>query len=380
MPQISIDAIYGPELVEFWAQKYKEVKKEVEELKKSVADARADKLSSENAEVLSLVRSIRDGADEAASSLRKLQDAEKENIELTARLAKVEAERTTLSQQVNLAFAQAAALASEADQHRRNVLATLFPAVAYADVPAEPTSFVFADSQRVIEQLATELPNERLYFLPRPPACLPLRVPACGQAGYWFYPHHIPSEDVKFHLVVEGRPGEWSYLGLYMSAPFPGAEMKLSEWMNMDEQTKMAHCARIASISAGLAADQSPSFPDQLAIKRRYELGEWRVPCFTLQCVGFSKLLYQRLHRAACTELENQSGVGSPGTTHPSTLQIEMYCGPGVSTGAGSGKRQRTSGTTHGRDRSTPAEDSEQGERKKKKLHTIPYVPKVEPR
>ncbi|KAH7914087.1 hypothetical protein BJ138DRAFT_1144601 [Hygrophoropsis aurantiaca] len=377
MEKISIDAVYGPELVEFWAHKYQEVKKEVENLKKSVADARADKLSAENAELLGLVRTIRTGADEAATCLQRLHETEKEKADLATRLATAEAERSSLSQQVNLAYAQAAALASEADQCRRNMLAALFPPVTFAEVPPEPASFVFADSGAIVEQLATEYPDERMYFLPRPPACLPLRVPACAQPGYWFFPHRIPQQDTAFHLVVEGRPGEWSYLGHYISAPFPGAEMRLSEWMNIDEQTKMAHCARIASISAGLPADQTPPFPDQLAIKRRYELGEWRVPCFTLRCVGFSNVLYQRLHLAARSE-SGHMPAPSPRADIPSTLQVQMYSGPRPNARAVSRKRSRQSGA--GRDKSNGiAEESESGERKKKKLHTIPYVPKTEP-
>ena len=36
MPTISVDAYYGPELVEFWAHKYKKVKEELEDYKVSL--------------------------------------------------------------------------------------------------------------------------------------------------------------------------------------------------------------------------------------------------------------------------------------------------------------------------------------------------------
>ena len=91
--------------------------------------------------------------------------------------------------------------------------------------------------------------------------------------------------------------------------------MNLSEWMALDEQvrsnkppknrlpdqpdpqTKMAHCSRVAN--QGLQPGQTASLSVQLSVKRRYELGEWNVPCYSLRCVGFSMPLYQALHSAA---------------------------------------------------------------------------------
>ena len=37
---------------------------------------------------------------------------------------------------------------------------------------------------------------------------MPLRVPSCGQPGYWFHPAWTIAENTKFELIVEGRPGE----------------------------------------------------------------------------------------------------------------------------------------------------------------------------
>lgn len=68
-------------------------------------------------------------------------------------------------------------------------------------------------------------------------------------------------------------------------------------------QTKMAHCMRVAHqnnnqiTSEGEQAQNSGTHP--VEIKRRYESGEWSVPCFTLRCVGFNVSLYKTLHTAA---------------------------------------------------------------------------------
>ncbi|ETW85230.1 hypothetical protein HETIRDRAFT_448404 [Heterobasidion irregulare TC 32-1] len=57
--------------------------------------------------------------------------------------------------------------------------------------------------------------------------------------------------------------------------------------------TKVIHCRQVAS--AGLPPDQSASLPAQMTMKRRYETGEWSVPCFSLRCVGFNVDLYNGL-------------------------------------------------------------------------------------
>jgi hypothetical protein len=50
----------------------------------------------------------------------------------------------------------------------------------------------------------------RICFLPRPPACLPIQIPACGQHGYWFSPVSTYPEGVDFELVVEVNATEVS--------------------------------------------------------------------------------------------------------------------------------------------------------------------------
>ena len=51
----------------------------------------------------------------------------------------------------------------------------------------------------------------RIYFLPRPPCYMPLRVRACGQPDYWFLPSWSLPDDARFELVVESREGEVLY-------------------------------------------------------------------------------------------------------------------------------------------------------------------------
>jgi hypothetical protein len=75
----------------------------------------------------------------------------------------------------------------------------------------------------------------------------------------------------------------------------------------------MAHCVRVAS--QNLPPDQTASYPAQLDVKRRYEVGEWNVPCYSLRCVGFDMPLYDALH-AAAVEISSRNkdavaGVGS---------------------------------------------------------------------
>ena len=74
-------------------------------------------------------------------------------------------------------------------------------------------------------------------------------------------------------------------------------------------QTKLSHCARVAS--QYLPSGQIASYPAQLDVKRRYEVGEWSVPCYTLRCVGFSMALHDALH-AAATETTSSASVPVP--------------------------------------------------------------------
>ena len=50
------------------------------------------------------------------------------------------------------------------------------------------------------------------------------------------------------------------------------------------------HCSHVAACTAGSSTDQTVP-----AIKQRYDTGEWQIPCFSLQCVGYSQPLCQAL-------------------------------------------------------------------------------------
>lgn len=277
---IPIDASLAPELVEFWAKKYKETKEELDDLKTLVTCK-----VSERDEILETVRSIKNAVDDEASLRQKLEVAIKEKEELASRLARLEAEQSVLSRQAQLSVMQARALAKEATEQRHLAVSQQFPAVQSVE-HSEQATVTFTDYKTIIRHLPSQFSQHRLQFVTSPPASLPLCVPACGQHGFWFYAPSIG----PFQLIAEMRQNEWSYLGQYVSAPLANAEMKLSEWVSLDEETKMAHCSRFAALNPR---------EDRHLVRRRYDAGEWKITCCSLQCVGYDKLLCEALRVAA---------------------------------------------------------------------------------
>lgn len=277
---IPVDASLGPELVEFWSKKYRETKRELDNLKTVMM-----RKLSERDEILEIVRSIKKTVDDEATLRHKLEVAIKEKDELASRLARLEAERNFLSRRTQLSITQTSSLAKEAIEHRNSVISQRFPHVNFVERSAK-TTVIFTDYVAIIKDLPSTFSRDRLQFMICPPSSLPLYVPVFGQHGFWFY---APSYE-PFQLIAEIHPNEWSYLGQYVSAPFPNAEMKLSEWMSLDEETKTNHCSRVASLNPGR---------DPVAVRQRYETGEWKIPCCSLQCVGYNKWLGEALQRAA---------------------------------------------------------------------------------
>ncbi|KAL4075349.1 hypothetical protein V8B97DRAFT_2004915 [Scleroderma yunnanense] len=184
MSTIPIDASIGPELIEFWANKYKEAKDELDTLKLPsrlgcLQKGATHDFVSKSDEILDVVRSIKSVIEVDTTLHLKLEAVTKEKDELAARLSQLEAQRDTLVTK----------------------------------------------------------------FISRPPGSLPLYIPVLGQHGYWFGgPTEGPS-----HIAVEGRPNEWSYLGKYVSAPFVGGEMQLSEWMCLDEEVRSPRTSLLSS-------------------------------------------------------------------------------------------------------------------------------------
>ncbi|KAI6123218.1 hypothetical protein EDD16DRAFT_1567658 [Pisolithus croceorrhizus] len=278
---IPIDSSLAPELVEFWAKKYKETKEELDGLRETLVPCK----SSERDEILDAVRSIKSAVNDEANLRQKLEAAIKEKEELASRLARLEAEQSQLSRQTQLSVMQTSSLAKEATEQRHLVIRQRFPPVHFAE-GSEQATVMFTDYKTIIGHLSSQFSQDRLQFIVCPPASLPLFVPACGQHGFWFY---APSNG-PFQLIAEMRPNEWSYLGQYVSAPLANAEMKLSEWISLDEETKMAHCSRVAA---------AEPHEDRLLIRRRYDTGESKITCCSLQCVGYNKVLREALRIAA---------------------------------------------------------------------------------
>ncbi|THH20048.1 hypothetical protein EW146_g1246 [Bondarzewia mesenterica] len=212
-----------------------------------------------------------------------LTRVEREKTVMVEDLIKSTAEVKYMKRQIADFYGQSGALAGEADQSRKVKLKQMFEPVQFVDpalVPGlKPVHLGDAIVGTIGERLTSLLKGKRptqfeldstVYFLPRPPNCMPLRVGVCAQHGYWFYSMMAQvQENAEFELIVEGQPN----------------------------QTKLLHCSRVASEE--LPEGQTASYPAQLDVKRRYETGEWSVPCFSLRCVGFDMQLYDNLHLLA---------------------------------------------------------------------------------
>ncbi|TFK46345.1 hypothetical protein OE88DRAFT_1739450 [Heliocybe sulcata] len=332
MPVVSIDAVHSQELVEFWSAKYKAAKDELEALKaRHQADStmlsRQGKLKSEgysNGELLlnellstlksevqerkgshgKILETISKSGESRQKLLTQLMESEKDRLDLTKRVGSLEAEHVTMSVQIQQFYLQSRILAHEAEERRLRMLAALFPAL---DPITASQPVRLAQPYLIQSSLAPEFRDFHLYLVPRPPSYLPVRVTAPGKHGYWFYPPWVLPPGLEFELIVEVREMEWLYLGRYISAVFEGGEMKLSEWLSFDEQTKAKHCMRVAS--QGTPPGSVPSLAAQAEVKRKYEVGEWSVPCYSLRCVGYDVALFRALHAAGAAQGQVKRGL-----------------------------------------------------------------------
>ncbi|KAJ7577528.1 hypothetical protein C8J56DRAFT_971000 [Mycena floridula] len=157
--------------------------------------------------------------------------------------------------------------------------------------------------------------------------------------GWWFHPVWTIQPSWAFQLVIEGNPGEWSYLGRYVTSLLEGCEMKLSEWISLDEETKALYCNRIATERA---LGEPPSMLDLVETRRRFDIGEWKIPCYLLHCTGFSKELYDALHAAAKSLVSNDTTSSGPSSS--SSRSTPLQRSQSLSTEYRSKKRGRGDG------------------------------------
>ncbi|KAI0314784.1 hypothetical protein OF83DRAFT_1174441 [Amylostereum chailletii] len=322
-PQTTLDSVHAREAAEHWAKKYHEMKRErdSESLQECAAlypDRDENKFTQQDLrklinEALKQCSGKRGAVDSDSDDLRQQlararleadgqrQKAEtliNERVELFDRVSKAEVGLTLLALKVDKFYSQCSALAHEADLLRQYQVRDLFEPVAFFETGkmvlgvanVEPSDLRrFMDN--FIHMHISQGKTQAIHFLNRPPQCLPLRIDHPGQHGYWFCPLGVPEDDAPFELIVEGLPCQWMYLGTYTTKLLPGAEMKLSEWMVLDESTKTGHCKRMAAQLESLPLGQIPSQISQQEIKSRFDTGEWNVPCHSLRCVGFDAAL-----------------------------------------------------------------------------------------
>jgi hypothetical protein len=101
--------------------------------------------------------------------------------------------------------------------------------------------------------------------------------------------------------------------------------MKLSEWMTLDEQvvpilasraflnvlpvqTKMIFCSRVANQDLKLQAGQQASYAAQVHTRQSYDSGEWNIPSYTLQCIGYDVALCEAL-TATAAKLHSERSI-----------------------------------------------------------------------
>ncbi|KAJ7042091.1 hypothetical protein C8F04DRAFT_116032 [Mycena alexandri] len=315
-PGILLTPDLTPEVVEFWGFKYKEVKQELEALKRSgtyddvqtygelkrliellqtEAITNTKRLEANEKFIQEIVVSTRN---EQRATQQKLDACNAEKRDLLVQIGRLNTERISLHRQVQVCYSQAASLAAEADRQRMAAVAELFNSEnSFIDESFTPTSAMFSSLQEIVASLPRDT-EWQLYFMPRPPNSIPLRVQEVGKPGYWFYPFNLSPMDAPFDLVVETDSNTWLYFGRYTSRPFSSYEMRLSEWMTLDEQTKLIFCSRVASENSKLPI-QPASYTTQIDIRQRYDSGQFNVPCYSLECVGYDMELYDALQSTA---------------------------------------------------------------------------------
>ncbi|KAF9793156.1 hypothetical protein BJ322DRAFT_1016751 [Thelephora terrestris] len=301
---ITVDARYGQELVEFWTQKYERAQEELNKVRlrdSSVATSSSSSSSPCNED-------DEERINESSSVTENEEEFEVEalkacNAELMEELAASAQERQILLEALEALRDQNASLASEAGALRQQKIESIYPPESF--LPAGWTSTIFrVPSETLSGRVSADVLGGRpIFFIPRPPACLPLRVGACGKHGYWFSPEVECPESTEFELIVEEPAAQWTYLGRYKRVDLPGGEMRLSEWLELPEQTRVDHCRRVAIQGLGQAPSTQAAVSAAAAeFRRQYESGKATIPCFALVHTALGTTLIRKC------EFDEQAG------------------------------------------------------------------------
>ncbi|KAJ7471235.1 hypothetical protein B0H11DRAFT_2237533 [Mycena galericulata] len=312
-PGIVLNPELTSELIEFWGFRYKEVKQELDnskatggqkddvptysELKRSVEHLKEEaartalRLEENEKFVQDLVSATRN---EYKAIVHELETCKAEKNQLVIQLGRSDTERMSLYHQVHKSYSQAISLAAEADRQRMVVVSELYPSRSLFEHDFTPSSLEFRSPEQTVRALRRDSKGTwQFYFLPCPPTSLPLRVAHAGQSGYWFNPFNISPIGTTFELVAEVQRHKWVYFGRYVTGLLPGHEMKMSEWISLEEQVKATFCSHIASQM--VPGSQAASYGSQAGVRQRYDSGQWSIQCYTLECVGYDMALYDAL-------------------------------------------------------------------------------------
>ncbi|KAJ6546866.1 hypothetical protein B0H19DRAFT_244231 [Mycena capillaripes] len=318
-PGIVLTSDLTAEVVEFWGFKYKEAKQELDVLKQTgtqgdtvqsygelkrlvqhlqIELAQTIRRLEANDKLLQEVISA--SRNEQKTVQQKLETCNAEKNDLLQQIGRLNNDRFTLHHQIQVTYSQAGSLAAEAHRQRVAVVKELFnPGNSFVDDSFTPVSIVFTSAQRLVAGLRRDATSSpwQLYFNPQPPNSIPIQLESPGQAGYWFCPFNLDPMDAPFELIVEVEPNTWRYFGRYVTRLLQGYEMKLSEWMTLDEQLKSIFCLRVADKKVPMG--QQTSYATQYDVRQRYDSGQWNIPCYSLQCVGYDMALYEALTASA---------------------------------------------------------------------------------
>ncbi|KZT74022.1 hypothetical protein DAEQUDRAFT_720868 [Daedalea quercina L-15889] len=313
----------------YWKNKYQDAQREISALRRIIELNRNTETGSQTNKVDELINLMREEAQRRKASDEELArclapvkkespfrvfdledpderagSLDREKAALEKRAQDAEQAQAALKHQIGTFRAEVKALAAEARQMRIRRLEQLTQknCVVLFEEGFTPRSVSCSNTQAWLKAIPQDATRGRtLYFLVRPPHSLPIYVPGWANSGYWFHPEGLITGDREFELIIEVKPNEWCYVGRYRSNPLRGFDMHLSEWTDIDDETKTTFVARVQSqvfSQSAVPASGAGQFTVE-TIRKNYDTGVWRVPSYSLHCLGYSKTLYSALHSAA---------------------------------------------------------------------------------